>query len=305
MRRLPVYIFVFTLIIAATGCDVKQNQPGQSLHGKHGEKHNYERFISLSPSTTEILFALGLGDRIVGVTRFCNYPPEAREKVNVGGYFDPNNEVIAALEPDLVLVLPGHDKVRDHLNELKLHYVTIRNERVSDILEAIIIIGDTCEVRDKAKELVVNIRNTMDDIRKKTEGYPRPKVLISINRAMGTGTLHEVYIAGRDTYYDELINLAGGVNVYEGNAVEYPVLSAEGILHLNPDIIIDLVPESDNDKINEVMIVKEWESLSHINAVKNRRVYILHGDYVVIPGPRFIKLLADLARVIHPEIKWD
>ena len=305
MRRLPSSLYGLILLIAVFGCDSKENRPEQSVRGNHLPKTDYERIISLSPSTTEILFALGLGDRVIGVTRFCNYPPEAREKTRVGGYVDPNNEMIATLKPDIVFVLPGHDKVCGHLDALKVHYLTVRNDNVADILEAITVIGDTCGVKNKAQELVKNMQKTMDNIGKRTEGYPRPKVLISIGRTMGTGTLHDVYIAGKNTYYDELITMAGGENAYGESTVKYPVFSAEGILHLNPDVIIDLVPETSNEKVSDELIMKEWESLSHADAVINKRVYILHGDYIVIPGPRFIKLLVDLAQVIHPEIEWQ
>ena len=102
-----------------------------------------------------------------------------------------------------------------------------------------------------------------------------------------------------------MITYAGGINAYEGHNISYPVLSAEGLLYLNPDIIIDMISGFDKNDLDETAILKEWESVSNVEAVKKDRVYIVKNDYAVIPGPRFILLLEDLARIIHPDIKWD
>ena len=138
-----------------------------------------------------------------------------------------------------------------------------------------------------------------------TRGKPQSRVLLSIGRTMGTGTLKDVYIAGKNTFYDELITTIGGKNAYEGVNIAYPVLSAEGLLHLDPDVIIDLVPDMDKRGLDKKTILREWSSVPGVKAVKYGRVHILSGDYTVIPGPRFILLLEDLARMLHPEIKLD
>jgi iron complex transport system substrate-binding protein len=122
---------------------------------------------------------------------------------------------------------------------------------------------------------------------------------------MGSGTIKDVYIAGRNTYYNELINAAGAVNAYGQKNLAYPMLSAEGVLSINPDIIIDLVPELDIKELTREAVKAEWQSVRAAGAVKDDRIYLLTGDYTVIPGPRFILLLEDLAKVIHPEIFRD
>jgi len=256
----------------------------------------------MSPSITETLFALGLGNRVVGVTRFCNYPPEAREKKHVGGYMDPNYEAIAMLEPDLVILLPEQEKTRDYLKDLGINYLVVNNKKISDIIDTIETIGTTCNVKEIAEELVVHIDARIKRIQEQTKDLPRPRVLISIGRTVGSGSLEDVYIAGGKTFYDELLGYAGGSNAFAKKGIEYPVLSAESFLHINPDIIIDMVPDIDKDGLKETDLVKEWESVSGVEAVKNNRVHVLSGDYIVIPGPRFILLLEDLFRIIHPEL---
>ena len=102
-----------------------------------------------------------------------------------------------------------------------------------------------------------------------------------------------------------MITYAGGVNVYNRHDIAFPVISKEGILHLNPEFIIEMVPDTGEKGLEEEMIINEWESFSDVDAVKNNHIYVLKQDYAVIPGPRFILLLEDLARILHPEIEWD
>ncbi len=267
--------------------------------------YTYKRIVSLSPSTTETLFALGLGEKVVGVTSFCNYPPEVKGKARVGGYFNPNYEAMAALEPDLVIILPEQENVKNFLDELGLKHLTVNNKTIPDILSAIKTIGKECDVEKRANELIATINSRIIKIQEKTINLPRPAVLISIGRTMGSGSLKDVYIAGKNTYYDELINYAGGRNAYENEKIAYPMLSAEGIIHIDPEIIIDMVADLNSKVLTESMVRQEWQSVSSVNALKNNRLFVFSSDYIVIPGPRFILLLEDIARAVHPEIKWD
>ena len=184
-------------------------------------------------------------------------------------------------------------------------YIAVRNNNIAEILDSIEIIGTTCGTAEKAYELVEDITRRIDAIRLKTESKSKPRVVISIGRTMGSGTLQDVYIAGKNTIYDELITAAGGVNCFDSEHVAYPVLSAEGILYLNPEIVIELAPEMEVRGLLLQDILSEWQSVREIDAVKHNRIYIKTDDYTVIPGPRFILFLEDLARLIHPEIVLD
>jgi iron complex transport system substrate-binding protein len=265
----------------------------------------YKRIVSLSPSTTEALFALGLGEKVVGVTSFCNYPPEVKGKIRVGGYFNPNYEAMAALEPDIVIILPEQENVKNFLTELELKHLTVNNKTIHDILSAIKIIGKECGAEKRARELITTIKSRIKKIQEKTINLSHPTVLISVGRTMGSGSLKDVYIAGKNTYYDELINYAGGRNAYENEKIAYPMLSAEGIIHINPEIIIDMVADLSSNGLTEAMVRKEWQSVSSVEAIKDNRLFVFSRDYILIPGPRFILLLEDIAHAVHPEIVWD
>jgi iron complex transport system substrate-binding protein len=297
-------LFIVVLILVFTGSMLykKAGMISSPEFTAARSGNTYSRIISLSPGITETLFALGLGDRVVGVTRFCNYPPEARMKADVGGYVDPNYEAIAALKPDLVIALAVHEEAVRYLAGMGLKYVTVRNEKTADILNAIMTIGNACGAKNRAQDMVTDIRTRMDAVLEKTRGLSRPRVLISVGRNAGTGSLGDVYAAGHDTFYDELVTCAGGVNAYDGHDIAYPALSAEGILVLNPDIIIDLIPDLVKNRLDETAVLRDWESVPGLRAPENHHIHVVSSDYAVIPGPRFILFLEDLARIIHPEL---
>ena len=303
MKRSIIVILVLVTLAMAAGVLVHTGQSPEAgrMAGVDTGTVTYKRIVSMAPNITETLFALGLGERVAGVTRFCVYPPEARKKRKVGGFLDPNYEAIVVLEPDLVLLLPEQERVREYLTELGLYYEVVHNRTVSEILATITTVGSLCRVETRAQELVEDIKKWMDSIRNRNIDALRPRVLITVGRTMGSGSLRDVCITGGNTFYDELIACAGGENAYDGAKIAYPVVSAEGILHMNPEIIIELLPNIKETGLDETDILKDWESLPDIDAVKSGRVFIVQSDYSVVPGPRFILFLEDLARMIHPE----
>ena len=259
------------------------------------------RVISLAPSITEVLFTLDLGDRVVGVSDYAHYPPEALKKPRVGGYFNPNYEAIVRLEPSLVVLLGEHWGARKVLGELGVRTLPVNNKTVDGILDSIKRVGTACGREQEAAEIVSRIEEKIRKIEKRTQGLPRPRVMISVGRNFSGGNLVDVYASGRDGFYNELLTLAGGVNVYEGKTAKLPVLSREGILRLNPEVIVDMVGDKANSQTSDEKVLDLWRSMPEIEAVRQGRVYVFHQDYAVIPGPRFVRLLEDLARTLHPE----
>ncbi len=263
------------------------------------------RIVSLAPSITEILFALDLGDSVVGVTRYARYPPAVLTRTKIGGYYDPGYEAIIALNPDLVIMLPEHEEPARYLGNLGLNLLVVNHRDISGILNSITAIGKVCGAEQKAMDIVRNLRGRIERIRHKTYGLNRPRVMISVGRNMGSGSLRDVYISGRGGFYDEMIRIAGGVNAYTGD-IAFPVISGEGIARMNPDVIIDMVPDLDQKGLDKTLIIKEWEkNLPDVDAVRNDRVYVFGEDYVVIPGPRLILIIEEMARAIHPELDWE
>lgn len=275
-------------------------------HKQEGHKQDeYTRIISLAPSITEVLFTLELGDRVAGVTNFCDYPADAKSKEKVGGYYDTSYETILALEPDLVIMLPEHETQKNYLERLGISILVVDQRDTQGIMKSIITIGRACCKESRAREIIKDIKTRMDRIKDKTMGLPRPKVLICVGRTLGSETLEDIFITGRKGFYNEIITLAGGINAYEGHEIRYPTLTGEGITRLDPDVIIEIIPDLSDRGLDEEKIKKDWGLLTGVDAVKNNRIYIFGQDYVATPGPRFILIVEQMARSIHPEINWE
>jgi iron complex transport system substrate-binding protein len=260
-----------------------------------------QRIVSLSPSVTEILFALGLGDRVVGVTRFCQYPPEAREKPQVGGYLDPSYEAILALKPDLVVLRSENEQFVNAFRQLGLNLLPVRHDSVEGVLDSIGAIGRRCGVEAQARRMVADIQSQIHRIAERTAGVERPRVLVVAFRTLGTGKIQNAYVAGADNFMNRMIALAGGKNACADISAGFPVVSGEGIIRMKPQVILDLVAERSEAGMSREEILRDWQQLPDVEAVRAGRVYLIDDDYAFIPGPRFIRLVEKFARLIHPE----
>ena len=270
------------------------------------EKIVYKRLVSLSPSITELLYVLDLQDKIVGVTRYCKFPPEAQKKPQVGGLFDVNYEFLYSLNPDLVLMQINEGEEKSTLKKMGIKTLEVETRSVTGIIDSIRVIGQMFDRQDKASDLIQDIENKIQNIKEKTKNLPKPRVLITFLRPLKEGDIREVYIAGNHTYFNDLIELAGGQNAYEGpDLITSPVVSAEGILHMNPDTIIELMTDSQEKNVSIEEIKHDWDMLPELTAYKTHRIHILRQPFIGIPGPSIAKTLDILVRLIHPEINWD
>ena len=248
-----------------------------------------ERIISLAPNITETLYALGLGDKLVGDTPHCTYPKAARALPKVGGFGQFNYEAIVALRPDLVILHKEYDAEKARLKSLGIPTLETGSYFIANILETIRSIGKACGAEEQASELIHRLETRIDEL--ETTRTNRPRVLLTFGSAE-EGPIHAF---GPACIHNELLEIAGGKNVVEGT-LPFATLSHEALLRLNPDIIIVLAPELENtaDAPNP------WSKLTSVNAVKNNRVHILTADYTCIPGPRFIQTLEDFSKIIKP-----
>lgn len=262
----------------------------------------YQRIISLAPSITEVLYALDLGDRVEGVTQYCVYPEEAQSKPRIGAHYDTNYEAILNLDPDLIVLLPVSTDAQLRFDELGLNTLTADHRTLDGILESIGAIAAACQVPDRADRLLSDIHRRMDFVRAKTSGLDRPTILISAGRSKGTGKLEEVYAAGRGQWYDDVIDMAGGQNVFVEEGIPFPSVTGEALVRLNPDVIVEMAQESEGVSVES--IIGDWSALPEISAVRNGRIYVIAKDYATIPGPRFVNVVEDLARLLHPEVDW-
>jgi iron complex transport system substrate-binding protein len=268
-------------------------------------RRQFGRIISMASSLTETLYALGLGDRVVGVTRYCKYPPEVKNKPRIGGYYDPNFEAVVALKPDLIVMLREHEQTLPAFAKLNIQTLVVSHQTIEGIIESFRIIGRACGKGPEGERMADEYEKRLGRIREKTQSLPRPRVLFALDRTFGRGRLADIYVAGADDYFDRMIELAGGQNAYRARGVRNPVVSPEGILWLNPEVIIDLVPPEMLHEYGRKATLADWNELGRVEAVKNHRVLIFDQDYAFVPGPRFVRLVEDLAKVLHPEVKWN
>lgn len=258
-----------------------------------------QRIISLSPSLTETLYALGLGDRVVGVTKFCLYPPAAQSKAIVGSLYDHNYELIMQLKPDVVVMNGDQSRALDQFEHMGIPVLLVENRTVAEVLEMIQILGQAFGKEAEARGLVADMQRQLERYRSLTATLPRVRALVCVGRSMGGSSVTQAYAAAPHTYAGTLLTYAGGENVYQGSAA-YPILTGEALIRLNPDVIIELVPEVGRSQLTVADIVAQWDALPEIAAVLNGRVHVLTDGYTVLPGPRLVLILEDFMRVLYP-----
>ena len=306
VRVIPGMVLWATVLVGLAGCRRAGVEETAARHDTGaGASGAYERIVSLAPSITEILFALDLDERVVGVTRFCRYPEAARSKAKVGGFEDISMEAVAGLRPDLVIVLDAHRHVAGDLRRLlACDIIEVQHETVSGILQSIRDIGAATGMGRRARALTDDVERRMRWVARQTAGKAKPSVLLTLGSALAGEGMGSIFIAGEGGFYDRMIELAGGTNAYTGKLI-FPSISPEGLLRMDPDVIVELAAgaEARTGAVEEVKA--RWRRLPELTAVERHRVHVLTGDYVTVPGPRFIHTLEDLARVLHPEIDRD
>jgi iron complex transport system substrate-binding protein len=261
------------------------------------------RIVSTSPSITETLFALGLGDRVVGVSEYCRFPPAAQKLPKVGSFLKPNVESIARLLPDLTFVHSASDDVAPSLDALHLRYVVVDRSTTSSVFSAIRQIGGAAGVPDRAEALVRRLEDGLAAVRARAAGRPRRRVLFIIGRR--AGTLADLVAVGRDEYLNDLIELAGGINVMASDGVPaYPRISMETVIRLDPDVILDTVDMGDTDADRSARVAinhRLWLAYPLLSAVRTDRVHNATIDPLVVPGPRIVEAAEWLAARISAD----
>jgi iron complex transport system substrate-binding protein len=260
------------------------------------------RIISTAPSITEMLYALGLGDRVVGVTTFCHYPPEVREKPKIGTYMYPNLETMLELRPDLVVILKEHTGLGERLGKVGLTVLELRDNSLEGIFESLRVLGKRAGVEETAERRVASIQAELDAIRSRANNLPRRGVMFIIGRT--PGTIRDLMVVGRGSFLNELIAIAGGRNLFSDVAAFYPKIGLEELYAGRPEVIIDMGDMSDTDQVTEEhkrSVAALWQQYPMVPAVRAGRVYAVANDIFVVPGPRVVEAAAELLRMIHPE----
>ncbi|OIN97207.1 hypothetical protein AUJ66_04040 [Candidatus Desantisbacteria bacterium CG1_02_38_46] len=253
-----------------------------------------QRIISLSPSITESLFELGIGDRIVGVTIYCNRPPEAKSKEKVGTLLNVNLEKIITLKPDIIFI--GEEGNRPEIIR-KLRKVSInvfafgKVENFKKACQDFQMLGEIAGRKNRAKNIVKEITKKMEEIKKRIKNMPPVKVFCQLGS-------DPIVTAGKGTFIDELIHIAGGINIAHNITQRYARFSREQVIKKNPDVIIIVTMGEYTEKEK-----KTWYKFKELPAVKNNRIYIIDADLVCRPAPTvLIEGLKEIAKCIHQEV---
>ncbi|MCX6005544.1 MAG: cobalamin-binding protein [Chloroflexi bacterium] len=300
MKILPVnlrIIIVLGFLIILLSCSVK-SEPSL-LYDDIGSPIKItstpKNIISLAPSNTEILYALGLQDSLVGVTDFCYYPPEAMKKMHVGGFSTVDIEKTVALQPDLILAAEIHSKnVTPALQKIGFNVVTLNPKTLNAIFKDIMLVGELTDKKVQATELVNVLQQRVDTVFDKTKNLPvekRKRVLLLL--------WHDpLMAAGNGTLIDDMLRVSGGYNIAQ-DIPGYGVISLETILARDPEVII--APASMGKPENPLWnYLNADPRLKQTSAIKNKCVYQMDGDIIYRFSPRAVQALEQLANFVYP-----
>ena len=255
------------------------------------------RIVSLSPNLTEIVFALGLGDRVVGVSNNCDWPAEAKQKPKMGTFWQPNTETIIAAKPDLVVCesFLQHKEVAETLKRSGINVLSLRVESIEELYNTILSIGQGAGCPDKAETLAAKIKSELDQIRIKASTAKKVKVLWAVQT-------EPMRVVGVKTFVNEIIDLAGGQNVIEPTGDQYPSVGTETILTCGAEVIIQTAMGTEKIAKQQETAEKFWNRFANLPAVKNKKVYVIEADTVLRLGPRLPDGAMAVAKLLHPEL---
>ncbi|MFB3888123.1 MAG: ABC transporter substrate-binding protein [Candidatus Bathyarchaeia archaeon] len=261
-----------------------------------------KRVVSLAPANTQVIFAVGAGDLVVGVTDYDHYPynfsawVEAGNMSSIGNYYQPAVEPIVALNPDLVIASLGSVDAADQLRTLGYNVLTLNPENLDGIMANMITVGKATNHEAEARTAVASMQSRIDAVVNGVKtATTRPRVY------------HEIWSdpymsVGNGTFVDSIIKMAGGQNIFENATDAYPVISAEAIIEQNPDIMVFPTQMGVESFWGNYTTVANRPGWSAINAIKNNKLFTMSGDIIDEPGPRQVDSLEMLAKIIHPEI---
>lgn len=257
------------------------------------------RIISLIPATTEMLFDLGVSDRIVGVGTFDRFPPEVSKFPRVGGLLDPNVERILSLKPDLVIAYETQTNLIGQLNRVGVPLFRYRHQGLPDIVETMKALSARVGAGAAGDAAAARITGALADVQRRVEGRPRPRTLLVFGRE--PGSLKGIDASGGYGFLHDVLELAGGVDVLSDFKRQSVQMSTEMILTRAPEVIIELQYGDSPRRQQLDAEARVWEALPSVPAVRNKRVHILVGDEFVVPGPRIVAAAQRFARVLHPD----
>ncbi len=254
------------------------------------------RIIATSPSNTEIICALGAADRLVAVSSYATHPPEILKLPKIGGLFDPDMEAILTLAPDLLVMRGRNPHVEKLCLDHNIRFYEDKTDTLDTLYNTIRELGDILDRSKEAAELIESTRIRLDKIKNAAASRKRPRVLLTLRSPDKLGGITTV---SRSSYLGQVIELAGGDNVFASLSTPYPQISLEDIVSKQPDIIIEAMPGEDNPEALREQLLRQWRDLGSIDAASQGNVVVLTEDYVLIPSPRVVLLAERLNRIFQ------
>ncbi|HUQ91247.1 MAG TPA: helical backbone metal receptor [Bryobacteraceae bacterium] len=267
-----------------------------------------QRIISTTPSITEILFALGLGDRVVGVSTFCRYPEQARKLPKIGTFLDPHLETMLQLRPDLVIVQNNPVRLAERLQAVKLRVLEVNNESMEGVHRTIIEVAEAAGVPQKGRDLSARIEADLRQMRERTAKLPKRRVVFIVGRT--PETLDGLIAAAKGSYLSELLEAAGGINIFHDAISAYPKIAHEELIARNPEVLIDMGDSTHRGEslsdAHKKATLQLWKTrFPLLRAVKENQVYPIADDRFVVPGPRMAEAVRLFATMLHPGVRWN
>lgn len=290
---------LWLLVLAGfSGCGGGSDQTGTggkiSLTDDAGHKlvldGPVDRVVSIAPWNTEIVYALGAENKLVGVTTYCDYPPAAKKKEKIGDFATPNVEKIASLKPEVVLATGGiQTNVVDSLEKVGIKIFVVEPKNFNQLYSDLKKVGKILGVEGNAERVAANLEKRVNEVRNKTRDLPKPTVFFEIYS-------QPLMTAGKDTVINQMITYAGGKNLGATAGKEYPEYSTEKLLEANPDIYF-----ATSGSMTNPADLASRPGYSALKAVKDGKIYVVQENLFVRSGPRIVDGLEQLAKKIHPE----
>lgn len=259
-----------------------------------------QRIVSLVPSLTETLFAIGAGSSVVGVGSFDTFPPEVKQLPRVGALLDPDVERILSLKPNLVITYGSQTSLEAQLARANIRTYSYRHGGIAEVFESIKGVGRASGHAADADQLVSRLTSQLNALRARVRGRSRPKALLVVDRQ--PGSLREIYASGGIGFLHDMLEAAGGDNVFADVKKESVQPSTETLLTRAPQVILEVRAEG---LIQPAAVAAErnvWAALAGVPAVRDGRIHFLSGSHLVVPGPRLIQGAEEFARALHPEL---
>ena len=282
-------LFVLVILIAFLRLLASPAQPASPAH----------RIVSLVPNVTEMLFAVGAGSQVVGVSSYDDFPAETKSLPRVGALLDPDTERIFSLRPDLIIVYGSQTELEEQFARTGIRVYPYRHGGIENVLQAIRDVARLTGHAPEGERVVRGMQTQFAAIRERVRGQPRPKTMVVIGR--DAGELRGVYASGGIGFLHEILDIAGGDDVFADQKREAVQPSNETMIVRGPQVIVELHP---GDPPATAVLQKEraaWNQLASVPAVRNNRVHLLYGGYLLAAGPRLGQAAETLARVLHPE----